>query len=241
MAGLIVWHELFTDDVEAATRFYTELLGAEIETATMEGGFQYQMLNQQARSHAGIVPKPAEDSEAPNHWYPYVWVDDVDASVEQAKGQGAQVYHGPTDIPDMLRFAVLGDPQHATFGVMTGDGSHPTGLFVWDEIHSPDAGASEAFYSGLFGWTAEEMMEGYKIFSAGETQVGGLMQNQDGGPPGAYWLTYLAVDDVDASTEKALGLGATQMMEPTDIPNIGRFSIISDPTGAAVGLYKSAN
>lgn len=54
MAGMITWHELFTTDVERAIPFYTELLGAEIETASM-GDFEYRMLNKDGRSHAGFV------------------------------------------------------------------------------------------------------------------------------------------------------------------------------------------
>jgi predicted enzyme related to lactoylglutathione lyase len=69
--------------------------------------------------------------------------------------------------------------------------------------------------------------------------VAGLYADSD--TPGSYWLTYLGVDDVDASTEKARGLGAAVLVEPADIPNIGRFSVITDPTGAAIGLYKPAS
>ena len=54
MAGMITWHELFTTDVDRAIPFYTELLGAEIQTPSM-GDFEYQMLNKDGRSHAGFV------------------------------------------------------------------------------------------------------------------------------------------------------------------------------------------
>ena len=77
MAGLITWHELFTDDVEAGVRFYTELLGLEIETYDA-GDFQYQMLKKGEHTEAGFVAKPSETPEGtPNHWYPYIQVDDV--------------------------------------------------------------------------------------------------------------------------------------------------------------------
>ena len=104
MAGMITWHELFTTDIERAIAFYTELLGAEIESASM-GDFDYQMLNKDGRSHAGFVKD--EQGVAPSHWYPYIHSDDVDASVQAATAAGAQLIHGPTDVADMLRFAVL--------------------------------------------------------------------------------------------------------------------------------------
>ena len=81
----------------------------------------------------------------------------------------------------------------------------------------------------------------YTLFKQGDTQVGGCMTM----PPEAasqnvppHWLAYIAVDDVDASTKKAEGLGAKICHGPADIPGIGRFSIISDPTGATFGIFK---
>jgi predicted enzyme related to lactoylglutathione lyase len=59
--------------------------------------------------------------------------------------------------------------------------------------------------------------------------------------PGAHWLAYLTVDDVDAATEQAQELGANVVFSPEDIEGVGRFSVITDPTGAAIGLYRSAN
>jgi predicted enzyme related to lactoylglutathione lyase len=61
----------------------------------------------------------------------------------------------------------------------------------------------------------------------------------EGVPPN--WLSYVIVDSVDASTKKAESLGAKVDVPPTDIPNIGRFSVITDPTGATLGLYQNAH
>jgi uncharacterized protein len=235
MAGMIVWHEFFTTDVDRAIAFYTELLGAEIESATMDN-FEYQMLKKDGRTHAGFV----EDQQgvAPSHWYPYIHADDVDASVATATGAGAQLIHGPQDVGDMLRFAVLGDPQHTTFGLMTGEGNRPQGLFAWDELHAADPGAASSFYGALAGWTTEDFGgQGYQVFKSGDTMVGGLMGKQAESDP-TLWLPYLLVDDPDAATAKAQELGANVMLEPTTMEGVGRFSILADPVGAAVGLHK---
>jgi predicted enzyme related to lactoylglutathione lyase len=83
-------------------------------------------------------------------------------------------------------------------------------------------------------------MEGYDVFNAGDAMVGGVMRkNED--MPGAAWLSYLKVDDTDAATAKAQELGATLMLEPTTMENVGRYSVLADPTGAVFGLHKSAN
>ena len=154
MTGLITWHELFTDDVEAAKRFYPELLGVELETADM-GDFQYSMLKKDGRTHAGFVVKPEEGGDAPNHWYPYIQVDDVDAALAKAAELGSETYMGPIEPAEGLRIGVIGDPQHATFGVMSWNEEAPTGLFVWDELHATDTAAAAAFYGDLVGWTTE--------------------------------------------------------------------------------------
>jgi hypothetical protein len=166
-------------------------------------------------------------------------VGDVDAAVEQAKSRGSDVYHGPVSMAD-IRFAVLGDPQRATFGVLSSPNDAPTGLFVWDELHAADVDAAKRYYGELFGWTASSFMEGYDVFNAGETMVGGLTPKNEGMQVAA-WLSYIAVDDTDAATARAQELGATMMLEPTTMENVGRFSVLADPTGAAFGLHKSAD
>ena len=232
---MIVWHELFTTDVEAAKAFYTELLGAEIESAPM-GDTSYDMLKKGERSHAGIVQNPSEGA-IPSHWYPYVHTGDVGAATDQAVAAGAQLIHGPQEIPDMLTFSVLGGTQHETFGLLSGGqgADAPQGVFAWDELHAADADGAIEFYSGLAGWTAAPMMDGYWIFNEGETGVAGL--SNQGADHGGFWLPYLAAD-VDASHAKAKELGAEEMMAPESMPEVGRFSILRDPTGAAFGLFE---
>ncbi len=119
----------------------------------------------------------------------------------------------------------------------------PAGTFCWNELMTRDVPAARNFYTKLLGWTTEEMNMGemgtYTIFKQGETQIGGLMAmppNAGDAPP--HWMTYIAVDNVDASTKKAQDLGAKACVQPTDIPNIGRFSVITDPTGATIALFQ---
>ena len=82
----------------------------------------------------------------------------------------------------------------------------------------------------------------YWLAMAGETRVGGLMTMPEMAPAGtpAYWLTYIAVDDVDAATAKVGETGGTVMVEPFDIPDIGRMSVVRDPQGAVLALVTSA-
>lgn len=232
----ITWHELYTSDVDAAATFYTELLGLDLETADM-GDFQYPMLRKDGRAHAGFVKK--EHEEIPSHWYPYALGDDVDAKVEQAKSLGAELHAGPMDVGDGLRVAVLGDPQRATFGVMRWNEEPPAGVFAWDELHATDVGAAAGFYGDLLGWTTEPFVEGYQMFNAGETNFAGLMQERAGSPV-AYWLSYFSVDDTDAVAAKAMELGGGVVVPPESMEEVGRYAVLTDPTGAAFGIHQSS-
>lgn len=114
--------------------------------------------------------------------------------------------------------------------------------FVHVELSSTDPAAAKAFYGELFSWTLEdtEMPVGtYTMINPGEGTGGGMMRQPIPGAPSA-WLPYVVVDDIKASTEKAISLGATVLMDVTAIPGMGHYSIIEDPTGAAIGLWQMA-
>ena len=112
------------------------------------------------------------------------------------------------------------------------------GDFIWYELMTTDADAAEAFYSGLVGWSfaasGQPDMD-YRLFSADGPAVGGFMaltdeMQQGGARP--LWAGYIGVDDVDA-TAKAVGeADGMVMVEPTDIPGVGRFAFVTDPEGA---------
>src|SRR5215213_9534016 len=106
--------------------------------------------------------------------------------------------------------------------------------FVHVELHTTDPEKAKGFYSQLFSWKLEDMpMEGmtYTMIQPGEGTGGGLMKQMMPGAPSA-WLAYVIVDDVKAATSKAKALGVTIIREATEIPGMGSFSIITDPTGA---------
>jgi predicted enzyme related to lactoylglutathione lyase len=112
------------------------------------------------------------------------------------------------------------------------------GAFSWSELMTPNIGAAKAFYTRLFGWTLEDMqMDGmtYTVIKAGDREVGGMMATPpeaEGTPP--MWGTYVTVDDVDGVARTATELGATVIVEPRDIPGVGRFCVIRDPQGAFI-------
>jgi len=113
--------------------------------------------------------------------------------------------------------------------------------FVHVELNTNDVAKAKGFYSKMFDWKMEDMkMDSgtYTLISVGEGTGGGLMKNPIPNAP-SFWLSYVVVDDIDAATKKAKSLGATVMRDVTEVPGMGWFSIITDPTGAMLGLWKA--
>src|SRR5215813_2408633 len=121
------------------------------------------------------------------------------------------------------------------------------GSFCWLELAPSDRVNAKNFYTNLFGWTAQDNPMGpemvYTIFRTGADDAGGvyqLMKDQLDAHVPPHWMLYIRVDNVDAPAKKALELGGKQIVPPTDIPNIGRFSVIQDPTGALFSIFQPA-
>jgi predicted enzyme related to lactoylglutathione lyase len=110
--------------------------------------------------------------------------------------------------------------------------------FVHVELMTTDLAKAKAFYTGLFDWQLEEIpgMD-YTLINVGEGTGGGMMKTVQ--PDSASsWMAYVLVGDAVVATEKARTLGATICKEVTEIPGIGWFSVITDPTGATLALWQ---
>jgi predicted enzyme related to lactoylglutathione lyase len=113
--------------------------------------------------------------------------------------------------------------------------------FVHVELMTTDVAKAKSFFGQLFDWQLEDMDMGdmtYTIIKVGEGTGGGLMKNPMPGAP-SMWVAYVLVDDVKASTKKAQSLGAKVMKDVTEVPDMGSFTIITDPTGAMLGLWET--
>jgi predicted enzyme related to lactoylglutathione lyase len=119
--------------------------------------------------------------------------------------------------------------------------------FFWYELMTTDQDAALDFYTKVVGWTATDMpMPGdssmrYTILNVGDRGVGGVMQLTDqmregGARPG--WMGYIHVDDADAAAKSIADAGGAILMQPQDIPEVGRFAMAADPAGAAFYIMK---
>ncbi len=118
------------------------------------------------------------------------------------------------------------------------------GRFTWYELMTTDPAAGRDFYSKLSGWGVETFDEPmpYTMFTLGESPVAGLMQltqeAQDNGAP-PHWLGYVLVDDADATVAAAQAAGGSVFVEPQDIPEMGRFSVLADPNGGVFAIWQA--
>lgn len=115
------------------------------------------------------------------------------------------------------------------------------GMFCWNELMTRDTEGAGKFYSELLGWkpTAGAMpgMD-YTLMKVGDKDAGGMMAMPAEVPEHvpSHWMSYITVEDVDALAKKTTELGGQLLTGPQDIPEVGRFCVIQDPTGATVGL-----
>jgi uncharacterized protein len=113
--------------------------------------------------------------------------------------------------------------------------------FVHMELSTPDPAAAKAFYGKLFGWKLKDMaMEQgtYTMFdTGGKGPMGGITAPMMPNQPTA-WLGYIGVKSVKASVEKARSLGATVYVDYQEVPKMGAFAIMADPTGATIAIWE---
>ncbi len=114
--------------------------------------------------------------------------------------------------------------------------------FIWYELMTTDADAAADFYGHVVGWTAADHPNSttpggvrYTILSAGEHGIGGVLQLDEamtnaGMKP--IWVGYIGVADTDDVARRIGETGGKVHVPPTDIPNVGRFAMASDPGGA---------
>jgi predicted enzyme related to lactoylglutathione lyase len=113
--------------------------------------------------------------------------------------------------------------------------------FVHVELVTQDLAKAKSFYGALFDWDLEEAQGGYTLIRVGEHGygVGGGMMAAPSPDIPPHWLAYVGVADLNAATAKAKSLGATVIRDVTPIEGVGSFSIIKDPTGAMLALWKA--
>jgi predicted enzyme related to lactoylglutathione lyase len=249
--GSFCWAELATTDAVGAKKFYTSLMGWSGHDDPLPSGGVYTMLMQDEGNVGALYQQMPEMISAgvPPHWMPYVTVEDAAAAAAKARELGATVVKDAFDVFDIGSMAVLKDPVGAALSVWqpkkhTGtdftDGR--PGTVCWNELATRDKEKAGEFYAGLFGWapTVLDMSSmPYTMFMNGDARAAGMLEmTEEWGDIPPHWMIYFAVADCDATAAQAKEIGGEVKVPPTDIPTVGRFSVIQDPQGAVFSAIK---
>lgn len=246
--GKFGWYELMTSDTEAAGKFYSNVVGwttKDVGNADMP----YTTFNVGESGVAGMLNLPQHTG-----WIGYIHVDDVDAHVDKIVEAGGKLWKPATDVPGMLRFAVMADPQGAGFVAFTANPAMPTpadppkpptpGTIGWHELYAADLETAWEFYSSMFGWTIVRDMDMgqmgvYRIFSDGDetkTMGAGGMMTKDPNIPNPVWGFYFQVDGINAAVERINAAGGKVLMGPHQVPGDSWIVMAQDPQGANFNL-----
>jgi predicted enzyme related to lactoylglutathione lyase len=246
-SGTPCWVDVMVTDPAAAKQFYSGLFGWDIQDGPPEAG-GYAMCLLKGRPAAAIMPKP-EGNPFPNVWSTYLASDDLDATVAKAKEAGSTFMMEPMDVMTAGRFAFGMDPTGAPYGIWQGGDHKGVGIFnepgtlIWNELMTRDYEGAKAFYSSVFGYTYDEVGEGFTYSTlkrAGDGEVVGGLGALDAGAPAEVppsWGTYFMVEDCDASVAKAVELGASVAREATDTP-FGRMAAVVGAQGEVFSLIQ---
>lgn len=245
--GKFSWYELMTSDTKAAGKFYSDVVGWTTREIPGAEGNQYTTFNLGDAGIAGMLYIPGHTA-----WIGYVAVEDVDAHVEKIVEAGGKLLKPATDVPGMLRFAVMSDPQGAAIVVFTPHPAMPSperpapptpGTIGWHELYTTDLEGGFAFYNKLFGWTKVSDMDMgpmgvYRIFDEGghkEMGEGGMMAKPPDMPVSS-WSFYFYVDSIRAAIDRVKSAGGKILNGPVQVPGGSWIIQGEDPQGAMFSL-----
>ena len=121
---------------------------------------------------------------------------------------------------------------------------HHSGKVIFVQLVTPDLAAAKRFYAGLFGWTFRDIQAGGTSYAQAYLDgkpVAGLVHKEL--PTGVQrqpsWLTFIAVENVDAAQKVALQNGAKVLSDSHYVPGRGREAVFADPQGAVFAVLAS--
>lgn len=240
--GRFVWHELVTPDANAAHAFYGKAIGWKPQP--WEEDESYVMF----AAPRGPVGATVTRNGAVPHWLPYIGTGNLDETIELATQKGGSVLSGPETMSSGSRYAVLQDPQGASFGVYESAEEYgkitppKPGEHSWHELVSTDHEAAFEFYAALFGWEKQREhdmgeMGTYLIYGVGDTTLGGMMTMVGQSPA---WVSYVQVKDVNQTAKKVKSAGGKVINGPMEVPGGDWIVQAVDPQGALFAAHATA-
>lgn len=247
--GKVILLELITPDLAAAERFYGGVFGWSFHGIAL-GHTQYAEALLNGRLVAGLIQRAVPKGEQHHPaWLGFFSVNDVDAAGRVAQQSGAKLLFGPRTFAGRGREAVLADPQGAVFALLAASGGDPSdalagpGEWIWSSLITSDPTKAADFYRTLFQFNVTELPATpgatHLLLTTGNyarATVNTLPPNAPHVRPA--WLNFVRVEDVDATTAKAVSFGGRVLVQPHDDPLGGKLALIADPGGAPFGILE---
>jgi predicted enzyme related to lactoylglutathione lyase len=249
MHGKFFWYDVMTTDTTAARKFYGDVIGWGAQDSGASG-MDYTLFTLNGAGVAGLMPIPEDTRKAgvPPCWMGYIAVDDVDRAAARIAQEGGTVHRPPADVPGVIRFAVVADPQGAGFIVAKGlvQSAQPElpmgapGTIGWRELYAAEWKAAFAFYEKMFGWTKADAIDmgpmgTYQLFASGDAPVGGMMTKPDMIPV-PHWGYYFNVPAIDSAAARVTVGGGAILNGPMQVPGGQWIVQCKDPQGAHFGM-----
>lgn len=247
LTGKFVWHDLITDDVDQAKRFYSGLLGWSFEDTTHPNGGDYTLITAGQRFVGGMVKLDDPADLEYSRWLGYLSVADVDQAVAFTRSEGGSAVAGPLDLPGIGRAAAIQDPQNAVVGLLRSKHGDPDdslqagrGMVVWEELLAADDLAASSFYAALAGFQLVDQHRERGIYrvlmSQGQKRAGIMQRPSDETAP--FWLTHFGVKNVEEAARRAAELGGEVLLGPDPGFRQGLLAVVVDPGGAILALHQ---
>jgi len=245
LPGKFVWADLVTDDVPAVRKFYAQLFGWSFRDA---GGYTIAFHDQ--RPLCGMFQRPRpKDRVAEPRWFGYISVANVGGAHRAVEKAGGRVLSPPQKMPKRGEQALFADPEGAVFGVIKSSSGDPEdfvadpGDWVWIQLLSRDAKKASGFYRAVAGYDVVENTSPNHLSDYVLTSEGFARATIRTIPPGhekvqPNWLPFVRVNNLAESLALGRQLGGKVLLEPRAELLKNRVAVLSDPTGAAIGLME---
>jgi len=244
--GKFVWHNLITDDADAARVFYGELFGWEFE---LKEGSRYSVIRHEGRNIGGILDTSKDRGKrvARAHWLSAMSVPNLESSLQAVKSAGGKQLEAPIDVAGVGRVVTVEDSVGAMFHLLASERGDPPDVeppvhtWLWHELLADETARALAFYESAFGYATKPLKKkpdsGYRVlWSIGQPRAG-IIENPFDGTPSA-WIPYIRVEDPAALAARVPELGGRVVLKPEPQIRNGTLAVVVDPSGAPLALQQ---
>lgn len=251
--GEFCWVNMLTPDPPKARAFFSDLLGWTYDEMPHNMGHIIVAGGQKIGGLFDTAPSPNNPSGSSPQIGVMVRAMSTDDVSKRVAELGGTVSKGPFDVMENGRMSCCVDPTGGRFDPWQPKNqpldevdSMAPGAASWHELITDDVSKAVAFYTALYGWTAEaKPMPGgfeYTLLKLGDAQVAGVMPilpHMQGVKP--HWAVYFTVTDVWAAEKKAGELGGKVLMPVMEVEGVGNMCGVESPQGVKFYVIQYAS